>query len=132
MNNIVQKPLLIAVSFSQVPEFSFELRLRGNNDQALSLTVVHEYCTNVDAYELAGNEASDNLLVSDGDTLTIIARIDQAIIACGVFEINTNLPEQIDVILSPLVSHNILIDQFSAPIVCEVVSERVELMEVAR
>ncbi len=73
-------------------------------------TVIHEVVDNAIVHDLIGAEASSQIEVSDGETLTVIVRHDGTIIASGIFQVVCD-HDSPGTLLEVVTGHNMMLDQ---------------------
>lgn len=109
MTTNATQPAWISVTYAEPCDYHVALHVSANNDESLSITVLHESLVGAAQYVIAGNEDID-LVVQDKETLHFIVRDKHsAIIAYEQFEVNVDLAEQLSAVLSPM--SGLIVDQ---------------------
>lgn len=106
-------PILLSALFTKFfNDHHAALSVRGHNDDALTVTIVHEdVFASVTDYTFTGNGESEEFTVQDCESIVILARRESQIVGCAVFEVNTGLIETLGMVLSPVSLVNVHLDQ---------------------
>ena len=103
-----------------------KLRLTGDNDPGITITLLHEFSTfhrhvlntpeerekgYAIAMDFRGDEASPLIEVSDKDVLVLFVRKYGSIIGSQVYEVDLMLPFSQGYLLIPRGGYNVLVDQ---------------------
>lgn len=105
-------PVLLSVLYRTSGDFHVALIIRGHNNPALSLYVIHERIdstASVQSFPAIGE--SEEIIVQDGESITVLARNECGIVASALFQVNTDLLEECSMILAPVSLMNIHADQ---------------------
>lgn len=102
--------------FSLAPDISQPCAVRLTPSylyEGVTLTAIHERMGDeVAGYDIYQNIGFANLHLADGESLTILARYEGAIIAAGVFEVS-GAASDIGLLLLPRASSNLLLHQIA-------------------
>jgi len=114
------RPIQISSLFI-INEHFMSLRLRGHNEPDVLLTICHDDSMRIEATEIRGNVTTENYIVNDGDSLTIVARrgSDRCIIGAGVFAVDKALG-CLGTLLIPCTLNNMLLDQSEGAMIDQV------------
>lgn len=104
-------PALVTATFTMFGCFSATLEVRGDQSIGAITTIVLETGYH---YDLAGDETSSKIAVSDGETMSIMVRCEGRIVGCGLFEVSVESTEALGVLLVPRALHNLIVDQNEA------------------
>jgi hypothetical protein len=87
------------------------LQIAGHNTPALFLTVIHDGCDGITSETMRGDQTGKVFRVRDGESVLVVARFEGRIIAGAMLGVDTDLVESIDMLLSPVATSNIVVDQ---------------------
>jgi hypothetical protein len=104
-------PILLTILYVCFGDYKASLRIRGNNDADLALTVIHDGIFCLTQHNIAGDGETDALIVQDNENIIILARRDSIVIGSAVFQVDTSLPESTPLVLRPCAVTNMDIDQ---------------------
>ncbi|HZS78339.1 MAG TPA: hypothetical protein VFA41_17135 [Ktedonobacteraceae bacterium] len=79
-------------------------------DPDFVLTVLVEHPDEVQVADIHNTGCTERLAVSDGESLTFLARREGQIVACAVYEVDRELTE-VGLLLAPRAVANLLLDQ---------------------
>lgn len=89
----------------------------GHNDQESTISLVHNSRAGLIEYCMRGDEASEHMHVSHGDSLMVLARREKRTIASAVLEVDCKLAENVDILLLAPCASNVYIEQNSGMLV---------------
>ena len=111
---------VILTAFYTIVHPSFAtVRFAGENDLGLIVTILHqtemkpeadEWKTCVESYDFLGDQASEKIEVEDKDTLTILAKRQDRVVASQVFEVDLKVAH-LGYVLIPRGGFNLLCEQ---------------------
>ena len=104
------QPTLLSVAFIREGDYHARLRIRGNNDTGLQLSILHQ-SVEVSFQDIDGAATSSTIMVQDKEALVVLARRDSLIVGSGIFEVDTSVCDSIGTLLVPRCSSNLIVDQ---------------------